>query len=304
MKRLADKPHPPCHKQLEGAGKANGDRTKFEPRARYHRLMAVRVFSNNLPNPAVRDAVQEAVLGAIGAPSGDWLIQIHENPESPSWHVTIRGPNNFHWTREYFGIEEQNPLDGFAFIKKTISDVLSRSQLVVYLSYAYPDNTDGFVLRLRDRLAQELQVQTGEPVDVVCDPDRMRPGSQWSEEVEKLVERATFLVPVVSPSYFKSDQCRKDFEVFLEREQRTNRPLILPVYFVTTGEFENGVAYSGNEWVQTLKRHNFLDLRPHRFDLTSTRALGVIAFLAKSIRDYAQLPLEKAAGPGDRKSDV
>jgi hypothetical protein len=267
--------------------------------------MAVRVFSNNLPNPAVREAVQEAVLGAIGAPSGDWLVQIHENAESPSWHVTIWGPNNFRWTREYFGIEEQNPLDGFAFIKKTISevrktvsDVLSRSQLAVYLSYAYPDNADGFVVRLRDRLAQELQVQTGEPADVVWDPDRMRPGSQWSEEVEKLVERATFLVPVVSPSYFNSDQCRKDFEIFLDREQRTNRPLILPVYFVTTGELENGVAYSKNEWVQTLKRHNFLDLRSHRFDLTSTRALGAIALLAKSIRDYAQLRLEKTAGPG------
>ena len=260
--------------------------------------MAVRVFSNNLPNAAVRTAVQEAVLGAIGAPSGDWLLQIHENPESPSWHVTIWGPDNFHWTREFFGIEEQNPLNGFAFIRQTISDVLSRARLVVYLSYAYPDNTDGFVVRLRDRLALELQVQTGEPVDVVCDPDRIRAGPQGSEEAEKLVERATFLVPVVSPSYFKSDECRRDFEIFLERERRTNRPLILPVYFVATGEFENGAVYSNNEWVQALKRHNFLDLRPHRFDLTSTKAFGTIAVLAKSIRDYEQLPLEKAVDPG------
>ena len=229
--------------------------------------MAVRVFSNNLPKPEVRAAVQEAVLEAIGAPSGDWLVQIHENPDSPSWHVTIWGPNNFHWTREFFGIDEQNPLDGFAFIKKTISDDLSHARLVVYLSYAYPDNADGFVNRLRDRLAQELQVQTGEPVDVVWNLDRMRPGSQWSKEAETLVERATFLVPVVSPSYFKSDECRKDFEVFVEREQRTNRPLILPVYFVTTAEFENGVAYSQIPWVQTLKRRNILDLRAQRFDL-------------------------------------
>ena len=301
---LTDSPDPSCHKTIGGTEKFRWRPTDFEPLARYHRLMAVRVFSNNLPNPALRDALQEAVLGAIGAPSGDWLVQIHENPESPSWHVTIWGPNNFHWTREFFGTEEQNPLDGFAFIKttisevrKTISDVLSRAQLSVYLSYAYPDNTDGFVVRLRDRLAQELQVQTGEPVDVGCDFDRMRPGPQWDKEAEELVERATFLVPVVSPSYFRSDECRKDFEVFLERQQRTNRPLILPVYFVTTGEFESGVAYSKNEWVQTLKRHNFLDLRPHRFDLTSTRALGTIASLARSIRDYAQLPLEKAADP-------
>jgi hypothetical protein len=88
--------------------------------------MAVRVFINNLPDPAVRAAVQEAVLAAIGAPGGDWRVQIHENQDSPSWHITIWGPNNFDWTREFFGIEEQNSIDGYAFIRRTISSVLSR----------------------------------------------------------------------------------------------------------------------------------------------------------------------------------
>jgi hypothetical protein len=49
----------------------------------------VRLFSNNLANPTERAEVQEAVLSAIGAPSGDWLVQIHENQNSPSWHITI-----------------------------------------------------------------------------------------------------------------------------------------------------------------------------------------------------------------------
>lgn len=268
--------------------------------ARYHSSMAVRVFSNNLPDPAVRTAVQQAVLGAIGTPSGDWLVQIHENPDSPSWHITIWGPNDFYWTHDFFGPEEQNSTDGYAFIRRTISDVRSiapgRTQPVVYLSYAYPDNTDGFVIQLRDRLAQELQVQTGEPADVVWDSERTRPGATSSKEAAKLVERATFLVPVVSPSYLKSDECRKEFEVFLEREQRTKRALVFPVYFVTAGEVE-GVFQPQRAWVQAMMLHNFSDLRPHRFDLTSTKALPPIAFLAKLIRKHAQLPAEKMLNP-------
>jgi len=85
--------------------------------------MAVRVQSNNLPIPAVRAAVQEAVLGAIGEPSGDWQVQIHEGPYSPAWQITIWGPNDFQWTREFFGPEQQNSLDGYAVIKRTVSNL-------------------------------------------------------------------------------------------------------------------------------------------------------------------------------------
>ena len=272
-------------------GRELGARAKLALPARYHRVMAVRVFSNNLPDPTVRAAVEEAVLGAIGAPSGDWLVQIHEKPDSPSWHITIRGPNNFQWSREFLGPEEQSALDDYAFIKRSVSEVLSRARLVVYLSYAYPDNKDGFVIQLRDRLAEELQVQTGDPVDVIWDMDRMRPGGMWSEEAKSLVKRSTVLVAVVSPSYFKSDACLKEFELFVEREPRANRPLIFPVYFVTTEPFENAASQPQHVWMQILRSRYSVDLRAHRFDLRSTKALRTVALLARSIRDaYVQFP--------------
>lgn len=267
--------------------------------------MAVRVFSNNLPDPTVRTAVQEAVLAAIGAPSGDWTVQIHENQGSPSWHITIWGPNNFQWAREFFGPEEQNALDDYSFIKKAISEVLSRARLAVYLSYAYPDNADGFVNQLRDLLAQELQVQTGEPAEVDWDIDRMRPGATWSKQVEEFVDRATALVPVMSPSYFKSNACRKEFEVFLERGQRVNRPLVFPVYFVTAGEVENAAPQPQGLWVQTLRQHKIFDLRQHRFSLSSTTARRVIVALSTSIRDaHAHRPPEKSASLGTGSKEV
>jgi hypothetical protein len=50
----------------------------------------------------------------------------------------------------------------------------------VFLSYAYSYNADGFVEQFRERLAQELEVQIGEPPTVFLDADRMRPGQSWS----------------------------------------------------------------------------------------------------------------------------
>ena len=266
--------------------------------ARYHDFMAVRVLSNNLPLPAVGGAVEAAVQEAIGAPTGDWMVQIHENQDSPSWHITIWGPNKFHWTREFFGIDEQNPLNGYAFIRKAISDVM---RPVVYLSYAFPDNKDGFVLHLANNLAQELQVQIGRPIDVIWDMDRTRPGATWSKDAEKRVEKATFLVPVVSPSYFNNEECRKEFVPFIEREYRGNSELVLPLYFVSTGEIDGTSAQSEVLWVQALRRHKIVDFREHRFDFTTTKARRAIASLAALIRgSYARL-LQEATLPVDAR---
>jgi hypothetical protein len=35
------------------------------------------------------------------------------------------GPDNYLWTDEFFGVEEQNSLDGYAFIRQTIAAVFS-----------------------------------------------------------------------------------------------------------------------------------------------------------------------------------
>ena len=268
----------------------------LEPAAlpRYHGCVAVRVFSNNLPNPTERAELQKAVLSAIGAPSGDWLVQIHENQNSPSWHITIWGPNHFRWTHEFFGLEEQNPLDGYNVIKKTIEDALSSSRLSVYLSYGYPDNKDGFVTELTERLAQELQVQTGLPAELTFDAYRSVQDPTLSTYAEKLVVNAAILVPVMSPSYFQSDHCQKEFELFTGRERQGHRPQISPVYFMTAEEIEN----RSSGWAQALVRQQFVDLRAYRFDLSSTEGRRAIVDLATGIRyGFTQRWSEKTDEP-------
>jgi predicted ATPase len=167
---------------------------------------------------------------------------------------------------------------------------------LAYLSYAYPDNQDGFVLQLQARLTQELQVQTGEPARVTCDFDRMRPSSGWSKQAQEYVQQATFLIAIVSPSYFKSNTCRKEFEAFLEKEQRTGRPLMFPLYYVEAREFENAEAVISDTWVDTLRRRRKVDIRQFRFDLKAVAVQRNIASLAEAIRDaLAKHPQEESS---------
>ncbi len=45
----------------------------------------------------------------------------------------------------------------------------------------------------------------------------------------------TFLIPILTPSFFKSDYCRGEVEKFLDREKQLDRnDLILPIYYFDT----------------------------------------------------------------------
>jgi predicted ATPase len=244
--------------------------------------MPVRFVSNNLQHQAVKAAVEQAVLDAIGAPSGDWLVWIQRDQQPSALHIKIQGPK-FEWSVEYL-VEERFPRDFYQVIRRQIVDAVSSARVVVYLSYAYPDNADGFVEQLCHLLCGEFQVQTGLPTEGIWDISRALQEADWSTATAKFVERATILVPVISPKYFSSAACRKEFEEFLEREKRTGRRLIFPVYILTAAVFDDP-APDPFTWSQLFERHNPIDLRLHRLELTSTQALRAIVSLASSIRD-------------------
>lgn len=169
----------------------------------------------------------------------------------------------------------------------------------VYLSYAVPDDADNSVWRLRESLAQELQVQMGEQVEVNGDFGRKFPGQDLSAEAEESVKEASVMVAVVSPSYLKSGACRKEFEVFLENERSTGRGSIFPVYFV---DFEDSLAGAGGGWAKAIKERQAIDLRSFRFDLTPVNARRAIARLAKSISKAVLRPPSEKPPPASQRS--
>ena len=77
--------------------------------------------------------------------------------------------------------------------------------------------------------------QTGQEFTIFQDRD-IQWGQNWKRRIEKsLDEEVTFLIPIITPSFFKSKACRDELGRFLERERRLNRDdLILPVYYVDT----------------------------------------------------------------------
>src|SRR3954452_3184664 len=106
-----------------------------------------------------------------------------------------------------------------------------------FLSYTHLDDEghDGAITELRKRLERSVRVVTGDrSFTIFQDHDGITFGQHWPSRLDEALAGARFLVPVLSPSFFRSDPCRDELTKFLELERRAGRSdLILPIYLVT-----------------------------------------------------------------------
>src|ERR1700759_5585394 len=99
------------------------------------------------------------------------------------------------------------------------------------MSYVRLDDhhENGRVTELRSRLAGEVRMQLGEQFSIFQDRNDVSWGQQWQQRIEDAIDATTFLIPIITPGFFKSPACREEVERFLTRENRLGRSdLILP----------------------------------------------------------------------------
>ena len=106
---------------------------------------------------------------------------------------------------------------------------------LAFLSYAHTDDAheNGKLRLFADRLSGEVRLQCGEEFPTVIDRKDLKWGQEWKTRIEQSLDSVTFLIPIVTPGYLKSEPCREEFLRFLKREKDLKRAdLILPVYYV------------------------------------------------------------------------
>jgi hypothetical protein len=111
-----------------------------------------------------------------------------------------------------------------------------------FLSYTRLDDEffGGAITSLRRLLELGVQVVTGDRTfDIFQDVDGIELGQKWQERLNEAISTATFLIPIVTPLFLKSDPCRDELKRFVEHERDLGRDdLILPIYFVTVPQLE------------------------------------------------------------------
>jgi tetratricopeptide (TPR) repeat protein len=133
----------------------------------------------------------------------------------------------------------------------------------VFVSYAHADDDDGLVSALVETIRKEHAAITLRPLRVFFDRDAIQTMDDWEHRILAGLKASKVTLAVVSPAYFQSQFCRREWEVFLEHELARTVPgeSIAPIYAVTVPGFEDGQA-AMDKWLSDLRRRQYLDLRP------------------------------------------
>jgi cobaltochelatase CobT len=138
---------------------------------------------------------------------------------------------------------------------------------IAFLSYVRDDDDHdlGGITKLRQRLEGEVKVQTGKPFEIFQDRNDIRWGQFWEERIVKSLSDVTFLIPIITPSFFVSPACRSEFDTFVRMENTLGvTRLILPLYHVSCDAIEQ--PKQSDPIVQAIKQRQWTDWRPLRFE--------------------------------------
>ena len=130
------------------------------------------------------------------------------------------------------------------------------------------DNGDGGrILDLVGDLRAQYKMRTAEGLELFVDRESIRWGEEWEKLIGDAIAGTTFFIPIITPSYFRSNPCRQELLKFVREADRLGlQQLLMPVYWVTVSELEDDGTESNDEAVRAIARHQWLDLRDVRLE--------------------------------------
>ncbi|HUV04405.1 MAG TPA: right-handed parallel beta-helix repeat-containing protein [Armatimonadota bacterium] len=178
-----------------------------------------------------------------------------------------------------------------------------------FMSYAHFDDKHerGRLTQFRERLSEEVCFQTGEKFEIFQDRKDIKWGEQGRRRIGESLDASTFFIPIITPNFFKSEECRKELEGFLKREKKLGRSaLILPVYYQDTPLLNDQVQRKTDKLAEEIAKRQWADWRELRFEpLTSLQVGKAFDELAAQIceglkRQAAEAPTGKPAAARKR----
>lgn len=136
----------------------------------------------------------------------------------------------------------------------------------LFISYAHADNEDGWVTALVEAIVAEHARFTPTPLRLFFDSHAIMSMSDWEHRILTGLRESKLMLVALSPAYFGSEYCRREWELYLDHELSQAMPgeAIAPIYIATHPTFEEQASDALNEWMHNLKRRQYVDVRNWR----------------------------------------
>lgn len=112
---------------------------------------------------------------------------------------------------------------------ETRAPVSDEVDATLFLSYAHSDDEylGGAMMRFAAALQSSYRFQFGREIHVFTDRTDLAWGSAWQRQLDAAVRDTQFLLAMVTPTYLRSQACRREFEQFLAASDRDRDDLVL-----------------------------------------------------------------------------
>jgi F-box protein 11 len=179
--------------------------------------------------------------------------------------------------------------------------MVAKPEPVGFFSYVHDDDghEGGRLTLLHGRLEGEVRLQTGEQFRVFLDRRDIRWSQQWKKHVDGSLDTAVFLFPVITPAFFRSRECRRELERFLEVEAKLGRDdLIFPIYYFNCPILNDPEKRKSDPLAEIIAGRQYFDLREFRFEPFTSPTLGrLLAGMAGQIVEAMERGAPTALSP-------
>jgi TIR domain len=159
-----------------------------------------------------------------------------------------------------------------------------------FWSYVHDDDQaeNGRIRQLAADLQDQYALISGESIEVFVDRSELAWGDNWREKIDDSLNSGLFFIPVITPRFFRSTECRRELQTFVRSAENLGvRELILPLVYVDVQALSEESPI--DEAVTLVKTFQWVDWRDLRFE---DRASGVyrrgVADLAQRLVDANQ----------------
>ncbi|MDH6488370.1 toll/interleukin-1 receptor domain-containing protein [Streptomyces sp. SAI-127] len=166
-----------------------------------------------------------------------------------------------------------------------------------FWSYTHRDDEldRGRIRRLAEAIAHAFEITTGDELHVFVDNNSIAWGDQWRARLDSALTSTTFLIPIITPKFLKSQECRREIITFSSHAASLGLDdLILPIHYVDVPQLT--ADNPTDEVVQLISRRQWEDWRELRLeDEDSPAYRQAVNQLALRLKEILETP--PPAGP-------
>lgn len=175
-----------------------------------------------------------------------------------------------------------------------------------FWSYVHHDDQadGGRISQLARDVVDQYEMLIGEKISLFLDKDVLDWGENWRDEIDSSLAYVAFFIPVITPRYFMSPECRRELHFFARRASELGiKELILPLLYVDfPGLHEENTKDELIQLVCTFQWENWCDLR--FYEINSEEYRRGVNRLAIRLVDANRQAEETFAARSDRMNEI